>query len=326
MLTGIQAKRNLVIVVCPNPCVEVTLFVSRIQQGLNEEIQAIREPGGKGTNVSRILHTLRVPVVLLGFIGGYRGRYICKSLTNEAVKFRLLNHISETRCSYVIIDKNSKQTMIFRERGQPVTKHGKKRLLSILNKYLRRSSLLCLSGSLPPGLPPTFYAEICAAARKLRVRTLVDCSGATLLETLRARPYLIKPNLDEAEEVLGKRLKSDVARVDAMYKLQSLGAQNVLLSLGARGALALLEGVVYRVRVPTVPVLNPVGAGDALLAGLIWSFDQVTSWKQRLQHSCAVAVASTRMPSSGRIAVSGLKRYISQVRVSSQLQRGRWSG
>lgn len=301
---------------------EVTVYASRIKQGLNEESSTIREPGGKGTNVSRILHVLGVPVALLGFIGGYRGRYIRESLRNETLKSYLLNDMSETRCAYVIVDQHTKETMILRERGHPVSKSGKERLLSILDNYLKRSSFLCLSGSLPPGLPLRFYADICAAARKLGIRTLVDCSGATLLAVLRARPYFIKPNLEEAEAALGKKLKSNTARVDALYKLHSLGAENVLLSLGAGGALALIDGILYKARVPAIPVINPVGAGDALMAGLLFSLQHDIPWNQRLRCALGIALASTQMPSSGRIINKGLKKFMSRVRVSVERTQG----
>jgi fructose-1-phosphate kinase PfkB-like protein len=150
---------------------------------------------------------------------------------------------------------------------------------------------------LPPGVPADFYARLIHFAHKRKVQVLVDTDGEALEAALEEKPFAVKPNLQEAERLLSRALITRSHFFEAAERIRAMGAQSVVLSLGARGALASdSDGHALEVVPPRVDALCPIGAGDALAAAFVWSLSQGRDFAEAVRWGVAAGTASARLP------------------------------
>lgn len=251
-----------------NPAIDYTVYLDELRVG---EIQrACREGicfGGKGINVSRVLTVLGVENVALGFLAGFTGRAIADGLSAEGLRtdFCFLPS-GMTRINVKL--RHGTETDV-NCTGADISAEALTGLCDKL-EVLREGDVLVLAGSTPRGISKTVYADILALVSGRGILSVVDADGELLLRSLPCAPFLIKPNREELESVLGRSLKDDRSVVDGARELQRCGARNVLVSLGGDGALLLTEsGEVYRMDAAAGECVNSVGAGDSMLAGFI---------------------------------------------------------
>lgn len=246
--------------------------------------------GGKGINVSVVLNRLGVDTVALGFVGGYTGEEIRRLLAEEGVKTDFLtlsegvSRINVKLSGHPETEINADGPMITAEERDALTE----KLASI-----GAGDTLVLSGSVPGSLGVGFYAKTARALSERGVRIVLDASGSELARGLSLNPYLVKPNLSEAEAFIGHALKTEQEQIYAMTVIQSRGARNVILSRGAAGALFLSEqGEVYRADGFRGHVVNTVGAGDSMLAGFLSVCDKASAKEAFLMAMCAGSAAA----------------------------------
>lgn len=251
-----------------NPAVDYLIYLDELCPG---EIQRAKREGiyfgGKGINVSRVLTALGTENVALGFLAGFTGRAIADGLTAEGIRtdFCFLPS-GMTRINVKL--RHGTETDV-NCTGADVPAKAMEELYGKLTE-IRAGDVLVLSGSIPRSLPKTMYAEILARVSDREVLTVVDADGELLLRALSCAPFLVKPNREELEAVLGRSLKTDPDLIDGARELQTLGARNVLVSLGGDGALLLTEaGEIYRMGAAEGKLVNSVGAGDSMLAGFL---------------------------------------------------------
>jgi len=265
----------LIVTVTPNPVLDRTLTVPRIV--FNEVTRATASRldwGGKGFNVSRALQALDVASVAMGFIGGATGRVLERGLNDMGIATDFVPIAGETRTNIVITDADSRRYVKVNEAGPTVRVEELAAFLGRVRERVRPGDIWVLSGSLLPGAPSDFYAQLIALVQAEGAKALLDASGEPLRLGCAARPYLVKPNVVEAEEVTGREIRSDADILDAAEFFLNQGIELVALSLGAGGLLLASEQRTVRTRPPDVQARNPVGAGDALLAGITWALAQ----------------------------------------------------
>ena len=266
----------MILTVTLNPSLDYHITVGgltpwRTMRTLSESLTA----GGKGINVSLVLTALGVENTALGFAAGFTGDELLRLLSREGLstRFRRLAEGS-TRINVKITDAEGTE---INGTGPAVTDDDLAWLAEQLDALAPHDTLV-LSGSLPAGMDVTAYARLAAPAAARGVRVVVDTSGEALLETLPCRPFLIKPNRDELPLLIpgvripaylrGRMLREAVAPY--ARRLCSMGARNVLVSLGGEGALLATEnGMVFASEAPRGNAVNSVGAGDAMIAGFI---------------------------------------------------------
>lgn len=277
---GFGAHRNrtiiaaMIITVTPNPVLDRTLTVPEIV--LNEMVRVVESRddwGGKGFNVSRALLALGKPSVAMGLVGGAVGEKLRRGLESLGLATDLVGIAGETRTNIVITDERATQYIKVNEPGPMIAPDEIHALLRRAAARARPGDLWALCGSLPPGMPPDFFAKLTREIQAAGARVLLDTSGEPFGLGVRAQPFAIKPNLPEASAWLDRPLTSPTEAAAAVDNFLELGITLVALSLGAEGLmLASTEGRVW-VRPPAVRALNPVGAGDALVAGLLFALD-----------------------------------------------------
>lgn len=251
-----------------NPAIDyVVALPGELQPGtINRATREAIQFGGKGINVSHMLRNLGVRSVVLGFVAGFTGDALEKGLAELGLQTRFLRTDGMTRINVKV--KAASETEI-NGMGPRVTDTDLIRLGDQLDE-LRESDILVLSGSVPGGLGADTYEKLLSLLEGRGVRAVVDAAGALLTNTLKHRPFLIKPNLPELASIFGKEPENDEEILSFARILREKGAQNVLVSLAGDGALLLTaEGIPHRLRCPRGQVVNSVGAGDAMVAGFL---------------------------------------------------------
>jgi 1-phosphofructokinase family hexose kinase len=252
-----------------NPAVDKTLFVPRLGLGtVNRVGHSQIDPGGKGINVSRVVHRLGRPTIAFGFLAGNLGAIVTRALDEEGVAHRFAWVAGETRLDVVVVDEASGTSTNLYDRGPEVDAASLDRLLADVGRWLPAARVLVAAGSLPPGVLPDVYARLLAEASRAGVHTILDADGETLRRGLAGRPSLIKPNVEEAEALLGRRLPDMAAIVVAARELLARGPRAVVVSMGRRGSICATAERVLHAIPPQVERHSTVGSGDSLVAGL----------------------------------------------------------
>jgi 6-phosphofructokinase 2 len=285
--------------------------------GLNRAAGFERYPGGKGVNVSRVIRELGGPTVAFALSGGEDGIILRKLLQRLRVAHQFVPVRGCTRNNYKIVATASGRLTEINTAGPRVSAGSLRALRRRILRLGPRLSGVALSGSLPPGAPVSIYARWIRVFQARGIPTVLDGSGSALRQGLAARPWLMKPNRLEAEELLGRRLSSRRALVGAIRLLVGKGAQQVILSLGKEGALfgaRALPGVWFA-RAPAVRVQSAVGAGDSVVGGFLvgWMRRRSPVEAFRLGVACGAATAMT--PGTELCHRADVRRLVGQVEI-----------
>ncbi|MBI4343755.1 MAG: 1-phosphofructokinase family hexose kinase [Candidatus Omnitrophica bacterium] len=281
-----------------NPSLDEWVRLPRLRVGaLNRAAQFERYPGGKGINVSRVLHELGEPTVAFAPAGGADGLILCSLMRRLGVAHEFVGIPGSTRNNYKLVTEHPRAFTEVNTSGPPLSASALQRLLRRLWAHRPRPRCLVLCGALPPGPAASTYARLIRQARRRGLPCVLDASGAALRAGLPAGPLLAKPNRAEAEELLGRPVRSAVQAITAAQTLAALGPQVVILSLGADGAVMALRRPqqVWQARAPRVRVQSAVGAGDALVGGWVagWSRGWAMPEAFRLGVACGTAAVMT---------------------------------
>ena len=251
-----------------NPAIDYVVTVGEIRQGAVNRTE--REEiffGGKGINVSFVLAELGVPSRALGFTAGFTGRAIEDGVREMGVDADFVRLKSGN--SRINVKLRSGRETEINGQGPDISPDDIAELYRKLDCASSGDTVI-LAGSIPKSLPADIYQLILERLSGRGIRTVVDATGQLLLNVLRFRPFLIKPNDQELGELFGKELRTDEEICYCAGQLQEMGARNVLVSMAEKGAILLDEnGDIHRCGVCKGTVRNSVGAGDSMLAGFI---------------------------------------------------------
>jgi 1-phosphofructokinase family hexose kinase len=265
----------MIITVTPNPALDRTLTVPEIVfDDMVRASDSRLDLDGKGVNVSKALRSLGTATMMLGFAGGMAGEMLERGLDALGYATSFTHVAGETRTNTIIIDVAANRYVKANEPGPTLRPEELAAFFAQARTRLTAGDTWILSGSLPPGAPADFYAQLVELIQAHGARALLDTSGEPLRLGCAARPYLIKPNADEAQALVGAPIDGDAAARRAATFFLDQGVELVALSLGAEGLLLATRGQSARARPPLVRALNPVGAGDALLAGIAWALER----------------------------------------------------
>lgn len=254
-----------------NPALDYFLsFESFVEGDLNIPKETYKLPGGKGINVSKILKNYNTESICLGFVGGFTGTFIEESLKADDIKTKLFKVKEDTRIN-IKINNHGLESEIA---GTSPTIEAKSvsELLEYLKKNLKKGDILSLSGSVPTSLPTSIYSDIIDSLAE-GVQVILDTRGEPFEKALKKGVFLIKPNQDEINEFFKTNFSTTEELIHAGKKLQTLGAQNVLISLGAKGSIFITEDSVYIAGVPKGELISSNGSGDSMIGGFIYGLN-----------------------------------------------------
>ena len=273
-----------------NPCLDRIITVyGLVVDEINRWTSGRLYAGGKGIDVSRAIHEMGGRTMAYGFIGGPPGRAVEILLDEEEVPYSFTPIAQETRTNFIITDTKTFQQTRIDAPGPRISKRELERLYRKLRRIYPRPSLLVVGGSVPPGVPVNIYYDIITEARDhYGVRTILDSQGRWLEEGIRAKPYLAKPNIREAEELLKVELPTEEAIVKAALSLVEMDIQIAVISRGKDGIIAATKKQIIKAVPPPVRVKSAVGAGDCTIAGLAL---KLAGEEEPLIEACRLAVA-----------------------------------
>lgn len=274
-----------------NPALDYVLFLNElrlddINRSQREEIRF----GGKGINVSAVLKELGTETTALGFIGGFTGRKLCELLDRENIRHDFCEKkVGDTRIN---VKLRSSSELDINSDGGRITEKDLSALLLKLEK-LTSNDTLVISGSVPKNAPENIFDEIISAACEKGAVLIIDTSGKPLLNSLKYRPFLIKPNHHELGDLFGEKADNEEKIIEMAKKLQSAGAKNVLVSRAENGAILLTEnGEILKAENAAGKFIDSVGCGDSMVAGFIAGYEKTNDFSYALKLSVACGNAT----------------------------------
>lgn len=273
-----------------NPAVDYVVRAEKIISGeVNRSDSEEIFFGGKGINVSLVLAQLGIKSCALGFVAGFTGSAIEQGVRDAGVETDLV-HL-EKGFSRINVKLKAEQETEINGQGPDIGEEALSQLYKKLDR-LQSGDTLVLAGSVPKTLPSDIYESILARLSGKSVRFVVDASGQLLMNVLKYRPFLIKPNDKELSEMFDVKLTDTEQIAEYAEKLREMGAQNVLVSMAGDGALLVDEnGDIHRCGVCKGTVRNSVGAGDSMVAGFVAGADKGYDYALRLGTACGGATA-----------------------------------
>lgn len=270
-----------------NPSLDYFLSVEHFSIGkTNRSTEEVYRPGGKGINVSWVLHNLGLESTALGFLAGFTGQEIKRQMESTGITtdfIELPRGMSRLNVKIKQMDATE-----INASGPVLSEENLKQLRQKL-AVLKKEDILILSGSLPGSVPTDIYKTLMEEVQGKEIPVIVDAIGDALLKTLPLHPFLIKPNHQELSELFCVELNTREQVVPYAKKLQEQGARNVLVSLGGAGAVLLDQnGMVHESDVPRGKLINAVGAGDSMVAGFLTGYLE----KQDMEHAFCMGVAA----------------------------------
>jgi len=274
--------------------------------------------GGKGFNVSRMLTALGVSNTALGFIGSNAGAFLEKGMASLGIATDFVHIAHETRTNTTIIETDGVDHYKVNESGPVISAAERVLLLDKVKELAKAEDCWVLAGSLPPGVPIDFYRELITIIQSAGGKALLDTSGDALLEGVQAKPYLIKPNVFEANTLTGINGKSRADLLSMLRNIHAGGVSLVVISAGKDASLFSDSNKVFYGQPPQIEEANPVGAGDAMLAGVLYGLvnhmDMADAFAWGIAAgSAAASKTGTRMPSMQEVQTLKEKVKIEEI-------------
>lgn len=292
----------MILTVTMNPSIDISYPLETLHlDTVNRVDKVSKTAGGKGLNVTRVLAEIGDPVSATGLIGGSTGQFILDHLDQEIGK-EFFEIQGETRNCIAILHEGQ-QTEIL-EKGPSVSEEEGQAFLDHYEALLPDVAVVAISGSLPAGLPLDYYSQLVERAKKAGKPVVLDCSGASLEKALVApvQPTVIKPNNEELSQLLGYEVTTDLDQLKEVLQSDLFkGIEWVIVSLGADGAFAKHGDVFYKVDIPKIEVVNPVGSGDSTVAGISAALSSGKDDVALLTHAMVLGMLNAQEKMTGHV-------------------------
>lgn len=307
----------MILTITLNPSVDIAYQLDTFHLDTVNRVENVQKTaGGKGLNVTRVLKQIGEDVVATGFIGGDFGSYVKKQLTRNDIKNSFVEIGNETRnCIAVLHD--GKQTEIL-EQGPTIQEHEALNFIEHLEITLNNVDVVVISGSLPKGLASNYYVEIVELCKEFGVAVVLDCSGEALKNVLESqqKPTVIKPNTEELSQLIGKEVTDDIQELKSVLSGQLFqGIEWIVVSLGAKGAFAKHKDKFYRVKIPKINVVNPVGSGDSTVAGIAAGLVHALPEAELLKNANVLGMLNAQEEQTGYVNLENAESLYSQIEV-----------
>ena len=275
-----------------NPALDYISQVDNFEKGkINRTKTEKILPGGKGLNVSTVLKNLGIENTALGFIAGFTGEELKKRIEENGIKTDFIK--VEKGITRINVKISSNEETALNGNGPEITKENIQELLDKIER-ITKEDIVILSGNVPKSISNNIYEIICVNLERNGITFIVDATQELLINVLKYRPFLIKPNKEELEETFKTKIKTNEDIIIYAKKLQLMGAKNVLISLGEDGAILVTEEPeVYYAKAPKGKALNTVGAGDSMVAGFVAGYQKNKNYEYALKMGIATGSAST---------------------------------
>ncbi|HFD1718074.1 TPA: hexose kinase [Enterococcus faecium] len=308
----------MIVTITMNTSIDISYpLVSWNVDTVNRTDQVSKTAGGKGLNVTRVIHDIKGDVLATGVLGGFHGAFIADELKRAGIKQKFTDIKEESRDSIAILHEGN-QTEIL-EAGPTVSYEEQQDFLENFKELIKKAKIVTISGSLAKGLPSNFYQTLVQLTEEQSIKVLVDTSGESLRQVLAGeqKPFLIKPNLEELSALL--RYSFSIDRLEELQEGLNqpifAGIEWIVVSLGKAGAFAKHKDCFYRVTLPTIKAVNPVGSGDATVAGFAYGLSQEMDEIELLKFCMATGMSNAQEGQTGHVALANVQSHIEKITV-----------
>lgn len=311
-------KRPSVTPVTLNPAIDQALSIPGFAAGQVNRVSASRSDiGGKGVNVASCLADLGLDVVATGFLGTENAALFERFFERKRITDRFVRLAGATRVGLKIVDDRTGQTTEINFPGLSPKDQDLAELLERIASLATPGGWFVLSGSVPPGAPDDIYATLIESIHARGARVVLDTSGNALRQGVKSAPEVLKPNVEELGELIGRTLDSPRAVLDAARSLLERGVRRVIVSMGREGAVFIENGQALLARPPRVTVRSTVGAGDAMVAGLVVSIIEDRALEETARRATACGALAVTKVGSGIENLAELRALGEQVEIES---------
>lgn len=303
-----------------NPAIDKRMRVPRLTVGRVNRVNEVRaEPGGKAAHVAMVLRVLGADPLWLGFAGGSTGEQLLSGLETTGIRAQPVMVSSHTRTNMEIIDDDGRVTEVL-EPGTPLAETDWSRfceMAELLFSQETRSGTVIASGSLPQQGDPSIYAKLAKTAHRHGHKIFLDTSGAPMRLALDSGLDLVKPNREEAEELVGEKIDDCRSAKKAAGRLIQMGARSAVVSLGHQGFVwqGAKDQDAYYARAVSVNVKSSVGCGDATLAAFAYAMSAQWNTEKTLRLAAACGAANCLADAPGRVLEADIRALEAQVRI-----------
>ena len=293
-----------------NPAIDYYMSMGNFQLGsLNSLEEGYTLPGGKGINVSKVLKNFSVESKALGFVGGFTGDYIKKHLNEYEIESDFIELQENTRINIKLKTKDSETEIA--GKSPTISRENVKELLKKFEE-IKKDDLVILSGSVPNSISKSIYADIIKLLPK-DCKVILDTRGLHFVEGLKEGVFLTKPNNHELEEFFNRKLNNIEEIIQAGKDLQALGSKNVLISLGKDGSILITEKEVYIGNAPQGKLISSVGAGDSMVAGVVYGIAKGMTLEDSYKYG--IASGSSTAFSEGLTTFEGMNSLLNKIEI-----------
>jgi len=308
----------LILTITLNPSIDRRYIINGFEKGRIYRVNNFQyTPGGKGLNVTKVVESFKEPVMATGFLGGKSGEYIEESLDVVGIKQNFISINEETRSCLAILSDDDSQTEIL-EKGPLISKEETLKFYDIYSHLIEKAEVICASGSLPEGMPAETYKHLIVMAKKQGKKFILDTSGEALKQGIEAGPFLVKPNKEELENLVGQPVTKEEEITNAAKILLGKGIKIVVVSLGKEGAIAFCGDHSYKIGVPEIKVVNPVGSGDSMIAGFAVSLLRDYNLESLLKMGAACGTANAMEPETGKVNINNVKKIMDNIIINKK--------
>jgi tagatose 6-phosphate kinase len=295
----------------------VMVFQKLALDSVNRARQTLDGVAGKSVNVAKVLRALGERPVLTGFLGGERGEELRRILQAKGLEMDFMPVAAQTRQCITVIDESAGTQTELVEESLPVQRTDYEGLLCVVRRRVATARAVIMSGTLTPGGPPDFYAECVRLAAQTSALSVVDAQGLALTEALKAGPGLVKPNRSELAATVGRDLKHESELLAGIKTLYERGAQRVVITAGNEPTLAYDGKTFWRIRSPSIKVVNPIGSGDSFTAGLVSQLLRGDNLGEACRWASAAGAANALSLMPGELDPEEVTRLLPEVAVES---------
>ncbi len=297
-----------------NPAVDRTVSIPNFKAGkVNRVEREQSDAGGKGVNVASVLADYGFSLAVTGFLGAENSYIFEQLFDRKKIEDRFVRIAGRTRSGIKIIDEVNQETTDLNFPGQAPTEGDVAQLFQIVEELAVDCHWFVLAGSIPAGLNPNIYGELVKLIKRQGRAVALDTSGEALRQALPATPTLVKPNIDELQELVGRPLETQAAVIQAAQSWLGQGMQTVVVSMGAQGAIFVEAGEVVLAQPPKVTVKSTVGAGDAMVSGTVAGKVQGLALAECARLATAFSVSAISQVGSGLPSLETIENFKSQV-------------
>lgn len=307
----------MVITVTLNPAMDKTLIVDNLTLGTVNRVSSFRyDIGGKGINVSKVLKKFNIESICTGFLGGIWEDVFRKELDKRNIKHNFISIKGSVRTNTKIVDIENK---VFTDINEPGPEISEQELRSFLDEYknlCKEGDIVVLSGGVSSSIPKNIYKTLTAIAKNNGAIVILDAEGELLEEGLKEKPHIIKPNQHELELLLNIKIKGEEDVIKAAEIIREKGTEKIMVSLGEKGAIYVTDKVKLKGEGLNVPVKSTVGAGDSMVAALVYSMINKLNPMETLAFAQASGAASVMLEGTEACSLEQVKSLLNQAELS----------